>query len=448
MSSNLFTPSLRYTNKDTCNSSWTFIDGQNVSDIEVPKFIKNLFTSFDDSRYGKMGKDLIEGAGTGESCNYNQGNTPTFDCEPNNRCLEVPSAGGTPNIGDNVCSDGSTNGCKCVATDSGDPCQSVTCGDNASCIEGGSGDGYTCTCNDGFYGAATPGGPATCTACTPVTNASSVTCSEGNNSRATCSVGFHVTDNSASNSSDTCTPDADDDNITCTRPSSIPDHVNSATLPHSATFSSSTGELSSGLEINPSCAAGYSESPTLSCNTAGPYGITGCGTATCTPNPCQNGGSCTLNDDSSSYTCECPTGYTGVNCETEDQTTYKCSSAFEGAKTGKDQPCNLNDPDSAGWTKGNLDDDPLWAKYDTSKDNSSLTEDESDTIKALITSNTEKQSSDKPGPMDQNLWNKCCIKAGCTDDGWDDISITGTDGSWTAWMESLGCTFTSSDDPQ
>ncbi len=61
MSSNLFTPSLRYTNKDTCNSAWTFIDGQNVSDIEVPQFIKNLFTSFDDSRYGKMGKDLIEG---------------------------------------------------------------------------------------------------------------------------------------------------------------------------------------------------------------------------------------------------------------------------------------------------------------------------------------------------------------------------------------------------
>ena len=88
MSSNLFTPSLRYTNKETCNSAWTFIDGQNVSDIEVPKFIKNLFTSFDDSRYGKMGKDLIEGAAgdRGESCIENPGGDPT--CNGNLSCID------------------------------------------------------------------------------------------------------------------------------------------------------------------------------------------------------------------------------------------------------------------------------------------------------------------------------------------------------------------------
>eukprot|EP00794_Sanderia_malayensis_P004747 gene4747-5371_t len=34
----------------------------------------------------------------------------------------------------------------------------------------------------------------------------------------------------------------------------------------------------------------------------------------CSPNPCQNGGSCT--SSSSGYTCSCQAGYTGVNCET------------------------------------------------------------------------------------------------------------------------------------
>ena len=34
----------------------------------------------------------------------------------------------------------------------------------------------------------------------------------------------------------------------------------------------------------------------------------------CSPNPCQNGGSCT--DGINSYNCSCATGYTGANCET------------------------------------------------------------------------------------------------------------------------------------
>jgi hypothetical protein len=34
----------------------------------------------------------------------------------------------------------------------------------------------------------------------------------------------------------------------------------------------------------------------------------------CSPNPCQNGGTCT--EGTNSYTCYCATGYTGVNCST------------------------------------------------------------------------------------------------------------------------------------
>jgi hypothetical protein len=35
----------------------------------------------------------------------------------------------------------------------------------------------------------------------------------------------------------------------------------------------------------------------------------------CDPSPCQNGGSCT--NDAAGYTCACPAGYTGTNCENE-----------------------------------------------------------------------------------------------------------------------------------
>jgi EGF-like domain/Chaperone of endosialidase/Human growth factor-like EGF len=35
----------------------------------------------------------------------------------------------------------------------------------------------------------------------------------------------------------------------------------------------------------------------------------------CDPSPCQNGGSCT--NDTNGYSCACPAGYTGTNCETE-----------------------------------------------------------------------------------------------------------------------------------
>ena len=41
----------------------------------------------------------------------------------------------------------------------------------------------------------------------------------------------------------------------------------------------------------------------------------------CTPNPCQNGGSCT--DMVDGYVCSCAAGYTGTNCE-EGQYSWYC----------------------------------------------------------------------------------------------------------------------------
>ena len=38
----------------------------------------------------------------------------------------------------------------------------------------------------------------------------------------------------------------------------------------------------------------------------------------CNPNPCLNGAVCV--DGINSYTCNCPAGYTGVNCEISKKT--------------------------------------------------------------------------------------------------------------------------------
>jgi len=44
--------------------------------------------------------------------------------------------------------------------------------------------------------------------------------------------------------------------------------------------------------------------------------------SSCSPNPCQNGGTCT--DGASTYTCTCQSGYTGTNCQTPPPSNY-CS---------------------------------------------------------------------------------------------------------------------------
>ena len=190
MSSNLFTPSLRYTNKETCNSAWTFIDGQNVSDIEVPKFIKNLFTSFDDSRYGKMGKDLIEGAACGEN-EYVSSNT----------CTPCP-AGTTNPSGDE--SDGADTQCTATICAENEYVSSNTCTPCPTGTSNGAGDDASgvntecsTTCAENEYVSSN-----TCTPCPAGTTNPSGDESDGEDTQCTAT----ICDENEYVSSNTCTP--------------------------------------------------------------------------------------------------------------------------------------------------------------------------------------------------------------------------------------------------
>ena len=265
MSTNLFTPKLRYTNKETCNSSWTFIDGQNVSEIKTPEFIKNLFTSFDDSRYGKMGKDLIEGVPNAECTLGNQyyphgtdsalAAYPQGSCDPTESCRNGDV--GTPGL---------TNCTPGLAADTGLPlpchCETIPFDEvleEKYCM------------NDAAQAAARARIEVACCG------------AEG------------------------CTP------TTCEL-----EDCAGVLLPY---WNLCGGRLVSAEPNSPARAAGEAlQGVATACGAttsndapAANNGGTpdGQGTNTCSPNPCQNGGTC----NSSDGTCNCPEGWTGTNCD-------------------------------------------------------------------------------------------------------------------------------------
>lgn len=660
MSTNLFTPKLRYTNKETCNSSWTFIDGQNVSEIKTPEFIKNLFTSFDDSRYGKMGKDLIEGVPNAEctlgnqyyphgtdsalaaypqgscdptescrngdvgtpgltnctpglaadtglplpchcetipfdevleetycmndaaqaaararievACCGAEGCTPTTceleDCagvllpywnlcggrlvsaEPNSPARaagealqgvatacgattsnDAPAAnnGGTPDgQGTNTCSpnpcqnggtcNSSDGTCNCPEGWTGTNCDSALCSDGSELISNITGpNGVGVCCTGGNCG--TGGLKGTCdSSCAAVIVPFLENCGEAidredlqlddggalaafrtfangcpdpaNNGQTTDCFDSEAQVADSENIARECCPEADDCPggllQTCS------DGCRSVVMDY---WTRCGGQLQGADGDIDVITQAVSVCGREAANSGGNHGDGGGGASTCRIDssnpapPCQSGQSCMGSDGASQCTegqndCQCVPDVDcvgswsacGADCnktysiatvasgggtpcpaqdgdtevcaggEGECPTENTCSSAFEGAKTGKDQPCNLNAPDSAGWTKGNFEEDPLWGKYKTGSDASSLNKDESDAIKALITNNSSMDDSGNPEQMNNEVWNKCCTKAECTDEGWANISLFDTDsGSWAAWAESLGCTLPSSD---
>lgn len=279
MSSNLFTPSLRYTNKETCNSAWTFIDGQNVSDIEVPKFIKNLFTSFDDSRYGKMGKDLIEGF----TCT--QPTDPRYDfTNVNTQTLNLDSD--------------SFN---------------IT---NIQCATGYVGTAVASAC--------TSDGPYTVTGCRIRTCADT----DGTGTAFDCSTGTNdlsATPADVSCNGEQCTPAE-----CCTVPRAGGDGSDPC-QPHPCQNGGSCTPNADGTSYTCRCTGGYTGN---NCETPP--------SDPCSTSPCQNGGTCSPTADGGSYTCRCTGGYTGDNCETDPPERNTCTTAYGGStETGVNHPCNV-----------------------------------------------------------------------------------------------------------
>ena len=61
-------------------------------------------------------------------------------------------------------------------------------------------------------------------------------------------------------------------------------------------------------------------------------------TTPCTSNPCQNGGTCAVTGNQ--YTCDCPTGYFGTNCEERTCPDGPCLNGGVCEKFGSQNACS------------------------------------------------------------------------------------------------------------
>ena len=72
-----------------------------------------------------------------------------------------------------------------------------------------------------------------------------------------------------------------------------------------------------------------------------------CETTPCTPSPCQNGGTCSLNEQvMGGYECECRQEYLGVNC-TEDEN--ECNQSMNCRGVGEGSGIKIPPPTHRGW---------------------------------------------------------------------------------------------------
>jgi len=126
-------------------------------------------------------------------------------------------------------------------------------------------------------------------------------CTPGTGSSFTCSC------DGTGYTGDTCATPVDCGGLTA------PSHGSITTAPPSSTTFGTTATYA--------CMSGYalSGNATRTCQASGAWTGTAptcvAQTSPCTPNPCQNGGTCTVTG-TTTYSCACADGYTGTNCQT------------------------------------------------------------------------------------------------------------------------------------
>mgnify|MGYP006084803779 CR=1 FL=1 len=452
MSSNQFTPKLRYTQKDSCNSSWTFIDGQNVSDIEVPQFIKNLFTSFDDSRYGKMGKDLIEGAGWSATCTPGASQGTDAACDGNLVCTNSAFPGETANptvyhchcpVG-NFKPDGEGTSCTpCSPVDNAANDATYTCS-SATDSRFNSGPncdtGYTLTRGTVATGS-TLGTADTCTSSGGATNANP-TCAG-----TTCPTGW-VTDPSAATTAvagaaavmtvDTNYANPGTDVATCCNEVTIADSSTEIAAANvQAAFSATATTMATVGELT--CNTGFSGTVTPTVTSGAVLRVPGC-----SANPTCDNFDCSseTNDliaDPEDVTCTAAT-CTATECCTVLPEQNTCTAAFGESVSGSSHPCNLNAP---GWDPtteiDNIKGQPQWYSQ---KDPlpASISPVAKDAFTTAIGDNSDLGQTPHSVILDE-YWSLCCKDA-----DWDNYCGT-TDwssSSWGSWGVGFGCPLFSS----
>ena len=112
----------------------------------------------------------------------------------------------------------------------------VDCGSGATCSDGSAGDGYTCTCDDGFIGTTTTNGPAVCTkTCEEASDERIFSCGEGLNIKRNTPCGSNCNNNTCCDY--TCGATLLDDNSI----GPITDAICSTYIPNSIFRADSTG---------------------------------------------------------------------------------------------------------------------------------------------------------------------------------------------------------------
>lgn len=191
---------------------------------------------------------------------------------------------------------------------------SVTYGCNPGYTLTGNGGSPTRTClaDTSFSGTAPTCTPVTCTASAPVNGGvSAPSATFGNGVTFTCNQGHTL----VGSASATCTAAGSFDN-----PVPTCNPVNCGTLTAPSNGGVTVPSTTYGSIATYGCNQGYglNGGTTRSCGADGNWtGAAPTCTPTvtpCTPNPCLNGGSCTVNG--ASYTCACAAGYGGANCGT------------------------------------------------------------------------------------------------------------------------------------